>query len=72
MTTTATNNQNLTFTEKMKMAYEIHMVMAYLGIPAEDFLKMKDQHGGLQGLYNWAEREIAASDEPITGTSKTK
>ena len=55
------SNEQKTQTMKTKIiiAKEIIEAMIFLGIPTEQFSAMKEQFGGLQGLYNHIESLIA-------------
>lgn len=45
--------------KKIQKARLVIESMIFLGIPTEQFMEMKKQHGGLDGLYNWIESQIS-------------
>jgi len=47
-------------TSKIQKAREIFLAFEFIGIPAESFQKMKQEHGGLDGLYNHVANQLGA------------
>jgi hypothetical protein len=45
--------------KKIQKARLVIEGMIFLGIETENFLNLKQQHGGLDGLYNWIESQLS-------------
>lgn len=52
------NGTKMKTTSKIVKAQEVITALEFLGLGKENFLTLKNQHGGFDGLYAWIEKQL--------------